>query len=313
MKASILKPFLLLVFLFFHFQIHANELNYNLSAEKITDDTYVFFGSTKHFTFNNGGNIVNTSYIVTDQGVIVIDTGPSRNYGEQMRQYIESSTNKKVIKVYITHHHPDHFLGNQAYQDVPIASLVAINAAINMQGEGLNTNLYNLVGDWMKGTVVHHPTEEITPGTVEEIGGHKLEFIQLDGHTHSDLAILDHTTGVLFTGDLVFKDRTPTTPHADIHKWIKSLELLNKLDFKFLVPGHGPVTNNKSAIIETKEYIEWLDNILVEFVNSGTDMSEALGYEIPETFHNMDVLEEEYQRSVLQLFQRYEEKIFISE
>ena len=51
----------------------------------------------------------------------------------------------------------------------------------------------------------------------------------------------------------------------------------------------------------------------MEFVNSGTDMSEALSYSIPKKFHNMDVLEEEYQRSILQLFQRYEEKIFLSE
>ncbi|MCG8378837.1 MAG: quinoprotein relay system zinc metallohydrolase 1 [Proteobacteria bacterium] len=312
MKALTIKTYIIFLFLFFHFQIHAAELNYNLSAEKITDDTYVFFGSTKHFTFNNGGNIVNTSYIVTEQGIIVIDTGPSLIYGNQMRQYIEDTTNKKVLKVFITHHHPDHFLGNQAYKDVPIASLEAINLAIYEQGEGLNTNLYTLVGDWMKGTEVHHPTEVIKPGTVEDIGGHKLEFIQLDGHTHSDLAILDHTTGVLFTGDLVFNNRTPTTPHANINKWSKSLELLNKLDFKFLVPGHGPALKDNKAIIETKKYIEWLDNILLKFVNSGADMSEALHYKIPESFHHMDVLEEEYQRSILQLYPRYEADIFIN-
>lgn len=312
MKTLVFKSFFLFLFLFFHLQIHANELNYNLSAEKITDNTYVFFGSTKHFTFKNGGNIVNTGYIVTEQGVVVIDTGPSLNYGSQMRQYIENSTNKKVIKVFITHHHPDHFLGNQAYKDVPIASLKAVNSAIHEQGEGLNTNMYVLVGDWMKGTEVYEPTEQIEPGAVEEIGGHKLEFIQLEGHTHSDLAILDHTTGVLFAGDLVFNNRTPTTPHADIKKWVKSLEQLNKLDFKYLIPGHGQALKDNTAIIKTKEYIEWLDNSLQKFVNSGTDMSEALIHKIPESFHNMDTLEEEYQRSILQLYPRYEEQIFIN-
>ncbi|HAW39797.1 MAG TPA: MBL fold metallo-hydrolase, partial [Pseudomonas sp.] len=46
-----------------------------------------------------GGNIVNTGFIVTDSGVVVIDSGPSRRYGEAMREAIARVTDRPIIKV----------------------------------------------------------------------------------------------------------------------------------------------------------------------------------------------------------------------
>ena len=56
------------------------------NAEKIADDTWVLTGRSEDFSFTNGGNIVNTAFIVTQAGVLVIDSGPSRAYGEQLRR-----------------------------------------------------------------------------------------------------------------------------------------------------------------------------------------------------------------------------------
>ena len=99
------------------------ELEYPLQPRQVAEDTYLLEGSTENFSKANGGNIVNTAFIVTDSGVVVIDTGPSRRYGEAMRKSIASVTDKPVIQVLLTHHHPDHVLGNQAFADVPIGAL----------------------------------------------------------------------------------------------------------------------------------------------------------------------------------------------
>ena len=63
-------------------------LDYMLKPRKVAPDTYVFVGLAEDFTRGNGGNIVNTGFIVTADGVLVIDTGSSRLYGEQMRRAI---------------------------------------------------------------------------------------------------------------------------------------------------------------------------------------------------------------------------------
>lgn len=306
---NLLSVLLLLTLLIITLQSRASELEYNLQVEAVADDTYVFIGSTKYFTSENGGNIANAAYIVTSAGVIVIDTGSSYTYGKQMRQVIEANTGLAIIKVYNTHHHPDHFLGNQAFQDVPIASLQGIVDGITAQGDAFATNLYALIGDWMKETEVYIPTEVISPGTVT-IGGHEIEIIALNGHTDSDMAVYDHTTGVLFAGDLVFHDRTPATAHANIENWLSSTKQLQKLDYQYLVPGHGPVTTDAHAIIQTREYLSWLQNTLQQALEQGLDMSEALGLTLPESFQQLDILKEEYKRAVLQLYPAMERAMF---
>lgn len=289
--------------------INADELDYKLVAEPVGKGTYVFIGSTKYFSKKNGGNIANAAYIVTNRGIIVIDTGSSYQYGKQMREYIESTTGLSIIKVFNTHHHPDHFLGNQAYKDVPIASLQGIINAIDSQGEALNSNLYTLVGDWMKETEAYTPTEVVVPGKVT-IGGHEIEIIALDGHTDSDMAIYDHTTGVLFAGDLIFHDRTPAVANANIQNWLNSIKQLQKLDYKYLIAGHGPVTTDQRAMIQTRGYLSWLHKTLQNALNEGLDISEALQLELPEAFETLDILHEEYKRAVLQLYPSMEQAYF---
>ena len=73
------------------------------------------------FSTGNGGNIVNTGFIVGSGGVVV-DTGPSQRYGKQMRKAIGILTRQPVSLVLNTHHHPDHFLGNQAFADRPVGA-----------------------------------------------------------------------------------------------------------------------------------------------------------------------------------------------
>jgi len=288
---------------------NANDLDYNLVSEPVGKGTYVFIGSTKYFSKKNGGNIANAAYIVTNSGVIVIDTGSSYQYGKQMRQYIESTTGLSIIKVFNTHHHPDHFLGNQAYKDIPIASLQGIVNAIDTQGEALNNNLYTLVGDWMKETEAYSPTEVVAPGKVT-IGGHEIEIIALEGHTDSDMAIYDHTTGVLFAGDLIFHDRTPAVANANIQNWLNSISQLQKLNYKYLIAGHGPVTTDQRAMLQTHDYLSWLHETLQTALDKGLDISEALQLELPNRFEDLDILHEEYKRGVLQLYPSMEQAYF---
>ena len=50
------------------------DLDYALQPRQIAEGTWLLEGSTDNFTKANGGNIVNTGFIVTDSGVVVIDT-----------------------------------------------------------------------------------------------------------------------------------------------------------------------------------------------------------------------------------------------
>lgn len=279
--------------------------SYNLTPKAIAPDTYVFEGTTEHFTRANGGNILNPGFIVTEAGVIVIQSGPSRRFGEEMRAAIRTVTPQPIRRLFIGNLHPDYWLGNQAFADVPIAALPGTIEGIRAEGQGIAENMYRLVGDWMRGTEVTVPTEPVYGSTVL-YGSHRLRLIPLEGHTAADLALFDETTGVLFAGGVVFCDRTPTTPHADIAKWLKELDALEELPVRVLVPNHGHIRPDKACIAQTRDWLTWLDGALRSAMEAGLDMTDALNLPIPERFAGLGVLREEFQRSVAHLWPEIE-------
>ncbi|MGD8551813.1 MAG: quinoprotein relay system zinc metallohydrolase 1 [Methyloceanibacter sp.] len=286
----------------------AAQLSYALSAREVAPGTYVVIGKREYFTMANGGDIVNVAFVDTKDGAVVIDTGSSKRYGLALRQLVERTIGKDIVRVYNTHHHPDHFLGNQAFDPGVIASTEQVTKNIDAEGEMLAENLYRLLGDWMRGT------HAVTPGVVvadgeEKIGDHRFELIGLKGHTSSDLVILDKSTGILFAGDLAFLDRAATTPHASISDWQESLDALSKVPHKVLIPGHGEPDGEGRAIDQTRDYLAWLSRTLEQAVKNGLDMTEVMSIQIPERFQSVALAREELERSVAHLYPGLEDRL----
>lgn len=282
-------------------------LTYDFKALMIAQDTYVVIGEREDFTHKNGGHIVNTAFISTKDGVVLIDTGPNRKYGEALKKQIEKTTGKKIVRVYNSHLHPDHCFGNQVFDDKIIAALPKTISGLKASGDGYSDNLYHLLGDWMRGTTVTLPTIAINYSS-EKFGSHRLEMLPLSGHTDADLAILDHKTGVLFAADLCFLNRAPTTPDANLDNWRNSLKTLKNIPHKMLIPGHGPVDTSGQAIEQTTNYLNWLERELIKSVKSGKDMIETAKMSIPTEFQSIELVEHEIERSVSHLYPALEEK-----
>ncbi|MDN5517810.1 MAG: quinoprotein relay system zinc metallohydrolase 1 [Pseudomonas sp.] len=284
----------------------AQALDYHLQPRQIADGVWLLEGSTDNFATDNGGNIVNVGFIETADGVVVIDTGPSRRYGEALRQSIEKTTGKPVLRVLLTHHHPDHVLGNQAFADVPIAALPETTRLLAEQGDAMAENMYRLVGDWMRGTEVVLPSEEVHEGALE-IGGRRLQLLALRGHTGADLAILDERTGVLFAGDILFYQRALTTPNSPgLDVWLADQDRLEAMPWKQIVPGHGPVTTDAAPFVQMRDYLGWLDGLLRQGAEQGAEMNELIRAPIPERFAQVNLSRYELIRSVSHLYPRYE-------
>ena len=284
------------------------DLQYHLQPRQIADGTWLVEGSTDNFGKDNGGAIVNVAFIDTGDGVLVIDTGPSKRYGEALRTMIQQTTGKPVKRVLLTHHHPDHVLGNQAFTYVPIGALAGTGRLLKEQGNAMAENMYRLVGDWMRGTEVVLPTETVEPGSVQ-MGSHRFRLVGLRGHTGADLAILDETTGVLFAGDIVFYQRALTTPNSPgLDVWLGDLDTLEKLPWKLIVPGHGPVATDAAPFAQMRDYLGWLDSVMRDGIAQGADMNDLLRTPMPERFAGVSLTRYELIRSVSHLYPRYEQK-----
>lgn len=293
-------------------------LDYGLQARALADGVYVIEGANADFTPANGCNIINTGFIVTDAGVVVINTGPSRLYGEQQRALIERTTGKAIAQVIHLNLHPDYFLGNQAYANVPRRATEATRAGMAREAAAYETNLYRLCGDWMKGTqaVLPDATEPLDAAAssgVLRIGGRELLLQVLQGHTDSDLVLIDRRSGVAFIGGLAFAERIPTTPHARIDAWLASITTLaatlKAADARVIVPSHGPVRSDTTALFQTRDYLRWLDQRLSASARNGLELAEILKLPIPAPYKSWAAVDTEYLRNVVHLFPGHEQAV----
>ena len=290
-------------------------LDYRLQPRQIAPGTWVIEGAVADFLPANGCNIINTAFIATGDGIIVINTGPSRLYGEQQRRAITATlaavTPQPVRRVLNLNLHPDYFFGNQAWDGVPTQALAGSIAGMQAEGERYADNLYRLCGGWMRGTQATPARQALEPGSFT-LGDHHLELRRLQGHTGDDLVLLDHSTGVLFAGGLVFADRVPTTPHADPAQWLHTLDLLAQWQrqgqFKQLVPSHGPVDQGLQGIAQTRDWLRWLTGWMQDSAQQGLDLSELLRMPVPERFAGWAAQPAELHRSLAQWYPAYERR-----
>ena len=290
-------------------------LDYGLTARALADGVWVVEGANDDFTVANGCNIINTGFIATGAGVVVVNTGPSRHYGEQLRALIRRTTPEPVVQVIHLNLHPDYFLGNQGFTDVPRRATPTTRAGIAREASAYETNLYRLCGDWMRGTETIAPDQDLVvpPAGRWTLGTREFELIELNGHTDSDLVLIDRRSGIAFVGGLVFVDRVPTTPHARVGAWLKSLDALQALNLPAIVPSHGPVRTSAAGvtdgIAQTRRFLQWIDRSFTTWATQGWDMNEVLRAPVPDEFQRWAAFRTEYVRNVAHLYPVYEQRV----
>lgn len=280
-------------------------LDYRLQARELAPGVYVVEGANADFAPANGCNIINTGFIVGSDGVLVINTGPSKRYGEQLRSLIGRTTRLPVKQVLHLNLHPDYFLGNQAFADVPRAATAATMEGMRAEAKAYEVNLYRVCGDWMKDTAALLPDRRVDAGPLA-LTGRRLELHEMKGHTGSDLVLVDRDSGVVFAGGLVFVDRVPTTPHARPADWLASLDRLAVQPFETMVPSHGPVVQDRRGIEQTRRYLRWLHGAFSEAAARGLEMTELLAQPVPQEFSGWAAFATEYLRNVVHLYPGYE-------
>ena len=114
-----------------------NDMVRSHPAQKVHADTYVIHGPQGLPSVENQSFMNNPAWIVTADGVVVIDPGSSVQAGRMVMAQLKKTTQKPVTHVFNTHVHGDHWLGNQAVLDVwPKASIIAHPDKIKQTKDG---------------------------------------------------------------------------------------------------------------------------------------------------------------------------------
>lgn len=283
----------------------AAPLSYSMKPVAIAEGVWVLYGVPEAIDRSNGGAIANVTILATLEGAVIVDTGPSKRYGVALEALARELTGKPVVRAYLTHFHPDHVFGNQAFgADVLRAPQGVIDGLASL-GEDFASAMYHAAGDWMRGTEPVLPAQATRDG-VEEIGGRRFRLMALSGHTSSDLAIVEETSELLIAGDLVFLDRAPTTPHAELAKWRSSLDTLQDLKARHVVPGHGPVEAGHRGAMQTRDWLAAIEDQIRAAFERGLSMNEAMAEPLPAWAEKMALARYELERTVMHFYPKLE-------
>jgi quinoprotein relay system zinc metallohydrolase 2 len=227
----------------------------------------------------NGGAIANIGFIIGRESVAVIDTGGSLCDGLALREAIRARTALPVSAIINTHVHPDHIFGNAAFAGPGVAILAHRNLprALAERGEHYLRSYGAQLGPAaMEGTKLVPPTEIVRDRTQIDLGG-RILIIEAHpaAHTDHDLTVFDQSSGILWTGDLVFLDHVPVLD-GSLKGWLSVTEALMRHEAKRIVPGHGAAPAPWPAAGENQlRYLRRLASDLRQAVDAGKGIREA--------------------------------------
>ncbi len=245
------------LFVFFAAQVQATPLA-PPKVQKINDRVYALLGPRGMPDKQNQGYMVNSTVIIGDKGVILVDTGFNDVIGKHLAQAVAKLTPKTVTHIINTHHHGDHTLGNIAFKGAEIISTQQCKALVEKTGYDYINIVQNLTGQKFPHTKPVPATVTVAQETRTErlIDGVKIVLWAPKGsHTPGDLLVYLPDDKVLIAGDVLVNETVPNFQDAAVKTWINTLDAIQKMDAKSIVPGHGPMMTQRDVAAMRKRMV----------------------------------------------------------
>ena len=254
--------------------------DYAMAAREVAPGVYAVITPARDFPNpeNKGWNS-NAAFVLTNDGVLVIDTGSSQAIGQALRKVIRGVSPAPIRWIVNTHGHGDHWLGNEAVAEADTEIIASTPVTERIRNE--RDYWVSLFADMTEGATGTHtrtrvPTTVLDTASSRMLGGIRVELL-LSGSSHSpgDVLVWLPEKGTLITGDVAYQGRTPGTFESNIQRWIRFLGELDALAPETVIPGHGAVTDG-AGITRMRRFLEVLWNTVQRGYEQGLSDFELL-------------------------------------
>ncbi|APX91175.1 MBL fold metallo-hydrolase [Brevirhabdus pacifica] len=288
---------------------YPDSLLYSAPVEVIPN-VWTSIGQTAPGNYENAGHNNNLSFIVTGDGVVVVNGGASWKLAEALHDEIVKITDQPV-KLVIDENGQGHaFLGNSYWADqgVPILAHVDTAHEIEERGDFSLQALQRYAKERAENTRVVGPDETFEDKKVIEMGDMTIEVLYL-GHAHSpgDTQVWLPEQKLVIAGDMAFHERMlPIFPDTIVKDWIETWETeFEELGALYVIPGHGHPTNMDQVRRYTRDYLVYLREKVGEHIDNGGDLSGAY-YIDQEAYKSLDTFEELATKNAGRVFEQME-------
>ncbi len=259
-----------------------------LPVYRLEDNTYMFFGNISTLNEQNRGFNANAGFIVTKQGVIVIDSLGTPRLGQRMISTIRCITDRPVKYLVVTHNHPDHAYGAAAFKDIDGITIIAhpgtidynhsatLESSVDYRRQLLSRDMEDfepLQAD------IYLTTETFSKKRLR-LGSETIDIYNTGKHhSYGDLVVHQLNRKVLWISDLAFNQRTTFMGDGDSTQILKAQDWLLQTfpDADLIVPGHGSAQRPPFPMIaKTHDYVTRMRQAMQKAVEDGDSMLDAV-------------------------------------
>lgn len=299
-----------------------NRADAPLPVYRLTDGTYFIFGNIATLNQHNRGLNGNAGFVVTDEGVVVIDALGTPRLGQRLIATIRTITDKPLKYLILTHNHPDHAYGAAALQDLKGIKVIAhpgimeYNNSSTME-ESVAYRRERLPED-MQGFQLPQADRLVDKPPFEslriELGGQHFDIFNSGRHhSYGDLVVHQLDKNIVWVSDLVFNQRTTYMGDGDSAQILKAQTWLvdHFPHARLMVPGHGsPQTQPFPMVHKTRKYIERLRKDMKQAVESGVSLYDAVQNSHFEDWQDSRLYEENHRANASFVYREMEKAYF---
>ena len=230
----------------------------------VTPRVYYVQGKPGIASSENEGFNSNAGFVVTDEGVLVVDALGTPPLGAALVRAIRKVTDKPIRRVIVTHYHADHFYGLKPLKDAGAEVWAHQAGREYLEGGEGRRRLEQRARDlfpWVEPDMPLVPADRwLERDEAFTLGGVRFEVSHLGpAHSPEDVIVVLPGEGVIFSGDILFAGRIPFVGEADSRQWLERIERLLALKPRLMVTGHGQVSRDPvKDLALTRDYLTYL-------------------------------------------------------
>lgn len=253
--------------------------------QQVTDGVWSAIGATAPPTYFNSGHNNNLSFIVTGDGVVVVNAGDNYLLAQSLHNEIKKVTDQPVKFVILENGQGHAMLGSNYWREQGAKVIAHVDTAHEIEEFGAGVHQSMLAGRRDKGfgTELTMPDITFEDSHVIELGDERIEVLNLGpAHSPGDVVVWLPNKKLVISGDMAFHQRLlPVFEHTDTDGWIDSWQNFIDLGAEIVIPGHGGPTNYDEVTKYTHDYLVFMREQVGEIIDAGGDLQDA--YEIDQS------------------------------
>lgn len=263
---------------------------------EVIPNVFSAIGATAPSTYENAGHNNNLSFLITGDGVIVINGGGSYLLAEALHHEIQAVTDQPVKLVFNENGQGHAMLGNSYWAAQGVKIVAHADAAHEFEDQGAQSlrGAQSRLKDRADKTTVVLPDETFEKAYPVDMGDMQIEALYLGpSHSPGDIVIWLPEQSLVIAGDMAFHERMlPIFDHSMTTDWIETWETeFEALSATYVIPGHGHPTNMDQVRRYTRDYLVYLREKIGAHLDDGGDLAEA--YYVDQTpYAHLDTFEE---------------------